>query len=176
MGKTEAADGFVSLGRVVGAHGTRGGIRVAPSSGDPSGSIRVPMLRLRRGDRDAGGESDFVVKAAHRAGGCAVFLLEGIGTADGAREWAGAEALVRRDDLPPAGDGEYYVVDLVGCEVVDESGGTIGVVTGVAPGPAHDWLEIRRRDGEALLPMVGRFVREVDIARRRIVAAPPEGW
>ncbi|MCL5967026.1 MAG: ribosome maturation factor RimM [Deltaproteobacteria bacterium] len=168
---------LIEVGRVAGTHGVAGRIRVAPFSGDPSGLIRVPRLRLRGGAGEKGAGTDFAVKAAQRGGsGCAVFLLEGIASAEAARGWTGAAVFVRREDLPPTEKDEYYFVDLVGCEVVDAGGGTIGVVIGVTPGPAHDWLEIRRPDGEALLPMVERFVREVDVARRRIVAVPPPGW
>ncbi|MGE5188942.1 MAG: ribosome maturation factor RimM, partial [Gemmatimonadota bacterium] len=90
--------------------------------------------------------------------------------------WTGAVASVRRADLPPAGDDEYYCVDLVGCEVLDLSGARLGIVSRVEPGPAHDWLAVRRGRSEALLPLVGAFIRSVDVAGRRIVASPPEGW
>lgn len=120
---------------------------------------------------------DFEVRAAQRSGGCAVFALRGIDTLDAAKALVGARVSVRREDLPPPGEDEYFVVDLVGCSVFGKDGGTIGRVESVVSGPAHDWLSIRRPDGqEALLPVVSDFVGEVDVADRRIVVTPPEGW
>ena len=81
----------------------------------------------------------------------------------------GAELAVRRDELPPPAEGEYYAVDLVGLEVADEAGSLLGRVRDVLPGIANDVLEL---DSGTLLPMVADCVREVDLERGRIVIAP----
>ncbi len=137
-----------------------------------------PSFRGGHDDAAGGGaEMEFTVTSAQPLGGCAVFSLEGIGSTEDARAWTGAVASVRRADLPPTDEDEYYCVDLVGCEAFDGSGARVGTVSGVVPGPAHDWLSIRRgRGDESLLPLVGAFVVSVDVAARRIVVSPPEGW
>jgi 16S rRNA processing protein RimM len=75
---------------------------------------------------------------------------------------------VERDQLPPTGDDEYYAFELVGLEVVEESGRALGAVTAVTPGVANDVLEL---DSGALLPMVEDCVQQVDLDGRRIVVA-----
>jgi 16S rRNA processing protein RimM len=122
--------------------------------------------------------SEYPVQAARRSGGCAVFALKGIDTADAAKELIGARVFVPRADLPPPEEGEFFVGDLIGCAVEGIDGARIGTVGDVIDGPAHDWLDIRRdgKGGEALLPLVSQFVREVDTGARRIVVTPPEGW
>ncbi|MGE5753398.1 MAG: ribosome maturation factor RimM [Deltaproteobacteria bacterium] len=171
-------DPLLEVGQVVAVHGAAGRIRVKPVSGDPSGLLGAHTLRMR-GKPDRGGSegSDFEVVAAQRSGGCAVFALKGVDTVDAASGWIGCRVFVRRGELPPPGKDEYFVADLIGCAVVASDGLLIGHVAGVVNGPAHDWLEIRcSGGGEALLPVVSEFVREVDVAGRRIVASPPEGW
>lgn len=170
------AAGFVAVGRVAGPHGVKGKVKVAAFSGDPRGLLSARTVRLSRPGTGATGEKEFEVTSAQPLGGCAVFSLKGIASPEDAGAWTGAVASVRRSDLPAPGDDEYYCVDLVGCEVFDASGGRLGVVSGVEPGPAHDWLSIRRGRGESLLPFVGAFVVSVDVAGRRIVVSPPEGW
>ncbi len=81
----------------------------------------------------------------------------------------GAELSVRRDDLPPPEEGEFYAVDLVGLEVEEEGGAALGRVAEVAPGVANDVLTL---ESGLLLPMVSECVREVDLERGRIVIAP----
>jgi 16S rRNA processing protein RimM len=81
----------------------------------------------------------------------------------------GAELVIRRDELPPAGPDEYYAIDLVGLEVEEEGGRALGRVARVAPGVANDVLEL---EAGILLPMVGDCVREVDLERGRILIAP----
>ncbi len=170
-------DRRVEVGRVAGSHGVGGKIRVKPFSRDPSGLVAVRSVRLSaEGRGGAKRVGDFEVKTAQPVGGFAVFSLEGIDTPEEAGTWAGAVVSVLREELPALEEGEFYVMDLVGCEVVDAAGDRVGEVIGVEEGPAHDWLAIQREGGESLLPMVSEFIREVDVAGRRIVVAPPEGW
>jgi 16S rRNA processing protein RimM len=169
---------FLEVGQVVAVQGVAGRIKVKAISGDPSGLLAAHSLRLcGKPDRGGPGGRDFEVNAAQRSGGCAVFALKGIETPEAAGELVGARVFVRREELPPPGEDEYFVADLVGCAVIAADGVPIGRVTSVVSGTAHDWLEIRRSGGEeALLPVVSEFVREVDVAGRRIVVTPPEGW
>jgi 16S rRNA processing protein RimM len=168
----------MEVGKVVAVHGVAGGIKVKAISGDPSGLLAARSLRLCGGpDRGGSGGREIEVNAAQRSGGCAVFSLKGIETPEAARELVGARVFVRREELQPPGEDEYFVADLVGCAVIAADGIPIGRLAGVVNGPAHDWLEIHRTGGgEALLPVVSEFVREVDVAGRRIVVTPPEGW
>ena len=80
----------------------------------------------------------------------------------------GAELAVRRDELPPPAEGEYYAFQLVGLEVEEEGGRTLGRVTEVAPGVANDVLEV---EGRLLLPLVGECVRDIDLEAGRITVA-----
>lgn len=154
-----------------------GNIRVRVFSGDPAGLLDVRTVRL---SAEAPGGArrvrDFPVGTAKPLGGFAVFSLEGIDTAEAAREWFGSMVSVLREELPPPAEDEYYWVDLIGCEVTDADGSRVGEITGLTEGPAHDWIAVRREDGELLLPMVSEFIREVDIAGRRVVVALPKGW
>ena len=75
---------------------------------------------------------------------------------------------VERDQLPPTGPDEYYAFELVGLEVVEENGRTLGTVKAVTPGVANDVLEL---DSDVLLPMVEDCVQHVDLEQRRIVVA-----
>ena len=170
-------DPLVEVGRVAGSHGVTGKVRVKPYSGDPSGLLGVRAVRLSaEGPGREKRTRDFEVKAAEPQGGFAVFSLGGIDSREEAKVWSGASVSVSRAELPSPAEGEYYWVDLIGCEAVDAEGKRVGEIAGVEGGAAHDWLVIRREDGESLLPMVSAFVREVDVPGRRIVVTPPEGW
>lgn len=170
-------DSLVEVGRVARSHGVEGKIRVRTYSGDPSALLHVRTVRFsKEGSVGAKRVCDFEVRAARPQGGFAVFSLGGIDSRESAREWSGASVSVFREELPPPAEGEYYWVDLVGCDAVDAAGKRVGEIAAVEGGAAHDWLVIRREDGESLLPMVSAFIREVDVPGRRIVVAPPEGW
>jgi 16S rRNA processing protein RimM len=72
-------------------------------------------------------------------------------------------------------EDEYHVQQLIGCDVVLQSGLKIGELTDVLNLPGQDLLAIKGERGEILIPFIAEFVPEVDIENRRIVVLPPEG-
>jgi 16S rRNA processing protein RimM len=78
----------------------------------------------------------------------------------------GAALEVPRSALAPPGDDEFYVFQLVGLEVVEETGRPLGRVADVAPGIANDVLEL---DSGLALPMVEECIRTVELDAGRIV-------
>ncbi len=80
-----------------------------------------------------------------------------------------------KEDQSSANADEYHVQQLIGCDVVDEAGSTLGVLTDVLNLPGQDVLAIQSKFGEVLLPFIAEFVPEVDIENRRIVVCPPSG-
>jgi 16S rRNA processing protein RimM len=85
---------------------------------------------------------------------------------------------VRRSDFPTLAADEFYWVDLIGLEVVNESGVALGVVADLLDNGAHSVLRIEYPTqskegqpvtGERLIPFVGVYVKTVDQAAKRIV-------
>ncbi len=109
----------------------------------------------------AGGEQARVV-ASKRSGGRIVIRLD-------RPVERGAELAVPMSALPPPDPDAYYVFQLVGLEVEEEGGRSLGRVHGVEPGVANDVLEL---DSGLLLPMHEECIREVDLEAGRILVAP----
>lgn len=184
----------VVVGRVEGAYGVRGMVRIEPFN-DPRDSV---LLKARRwyltgpasrqkgpsgkdgpGASGAAGlqASPFRFPAVVEVSRCRVHAAGLVATVSGidVKELAdalrGCEVAVSRADFPPAESGEYYWVDLVGCAVVTPDGVPLGVVEAVDDHGAHPLLRLRAEDGrERLIPFVDAHVPEVDVVGRRIVA------
>ena len=75
---------------------------------------------------------------------------------------------VERAELPATADDEYYAFELVGLQVVEETGRALGTVEAVTPGVANDVLGL---DSGVLLPMVEDCIRLIDVAAGRIEVA-----
>jgi 16S rRNA processing protein RimM len=143
----------VTVGRVGKPHGLDGSFVVEDASEEPERF--EPGAKLL-----AAGEPAEVVERK-RAGGRLVVRLD-------RPVERGAALEVRRDELPAPDAGSYYAFQLVGLEVEEEGGRTLGTVTEGAPGVANDVLEL---DTGLALPMVEACVRKVDLERRRILVA-----
>ncbi len=156
---------WVTLGRVSGVFGVKGWLKVQ-SYTDPRDNIvgfDVWTLRLNGVDRA------FEVEDGHGQGGGVVAKLRGIDDRDVARDWAGAEILIPRAQLPPTEAGEFYWADLEGLEVRTTAGTTLGKVAYLFATGSNDVLVL---DGspERLIPFVlGSVVKQVDLAAELIV-------
>ena len=83
---------------------------------------------------------------------------------------------VPREALPAPEEGELYVSDLIGMDVVHADGRMLGKVTGAHNFGAGDLIEIKQETGEAfLLPFTDEDFPGIDVETRRLTADPVEG-
>ncbi len=97
-----------------------------------------------------------------------ILYFEEIPDRDAADHLRDAEVWVRKEQLPGLAEGEYYVADLVGCEVLDEDGTVLGRVREVTRPSQHEVLVIEAENGETLIPFVEAWINDVDLEQRRI--------
>jgi 16S rRNA processing protein RimM len=77
--------------------------------------------------------------------------------------------------LPPLEDGQYYVSDLIGFEVKDESNMVIGFLKEVLSTGSNDVFVIKSITGEEiLLPALKVNVKEISLQNREIRVKLPE--
>ena len=105
-----------------------------------------------------------------------IFKFKGVDTISDAERLAGADVVIPLEDRPAAEPGEYYRADLLGCEVFDEQGRSLGVVADWQETGATPLVEVRTADGkELLIPFAKSIFTRIDPDQRRIEVALPEG-
>lgn len=164
---------MVALGKVVGAHGVRGELRVVAYSGSLEaleGQDRV-LLRFPGGALQP---HELLGIKPHKSG--FLVTLEGITGRDEARALAGSELAVPEAELPPLEEDEFYWYQLVGLEVETTEGRRLGRVEEIMATGAADVLVVRPDGrGELLIPATPEIVKRVSLAEGRMVIEPPEG-
>jgi 16S rRNA processing protein RimM len=146
---------FVTVGKVGRPHGLTGAFVVERPSDEAARFAKGAVLHVD-------GKPAQVTESKRGGGGRVVIRLD-------RKVERGAFLQVPKADLPPTEGDDYYVFQLIGLEVVEEGGRTLGRVKDVASYPANDVLEL---DDGVGLPMVGECVREIDLEGGRIVVAP----
>ncbi len=160
----------VVLGRVVGAHGQRGELRVRVLGDGPEQLLRLPRARLGSTTEDSEARSYAVIGARPGRPGEVRMGLEGVEGRDEAKALRGLFVMVDPVDLERLPPGEYYWYEFIGCRVEGDDGRVIGTVREILQTGAHDVLVVESESGESLLlPAAKALLREVDIERRRIV-------
>ena len=155
--------GLVVMGRIVGAFGVQGWLKVNPFTDSPDGLARFDRWVLRT----AAGWQEMSVEdfALHSKG--PVAKLAGCDDRDGAERLRGAEVAVSRESLGEAGQGELYRVDLVGLEVVDGSGTVLGRVEGFFD-TGETGVMVVSGARERMIPFIADYVKAVDREAGRI--------
>ena len=168
----------IEVGRVVGAWGIKGGIKVKPFAADPQALfsskrwfVQPPESSyVRPGPRPALPSLLRVISAKEHGDGVVATAQE-VADRSAAEALKGARVFVSRASFPTPDDDEFYWVDLIGLDAIDRQGGVLGSVVGLIETGPHCVLRIQPVAAEAaemLIPFVAAYVDEVDLAARRI--------
>ena len=155
---TELATGYVR-----GVHGVRGYLTISSYSGefDHLRSLKtVVLVKDRR--REEMRIEDIRVTAKG-----ALLKVENVDDPETGRKYTGWELWVRRKIAAPLVKGEYYVADLVGCNMILEEK-CIGTVLHVCDG-TDSLLEVLLEDDRTVyVPFRNEFIGKVDLKARSI--------
>jgi 16S rRNA processing protein RimM len=159
---------LLAVGRITRAHGIRGEVAVLNLTEVEARFSVGSVLRLEDGRR-------LTVDAARGHGHRLLVKFQEVADRSVAEELRGEVLLVPAAEAPPTTEGSYWVHQVVGLEVVTESGRRLGRVREVLHNPANDLWVTEGPDGEVLVPALGHVVVEVDLQARRAVVREIEG-
>ena len=159
---------LIQVGRVAGAFGVRGEVRITSFTAEPSALLDYKTL-LRED-----GSPGLTLSAGRVAKGSVVARAAEVATREQAEALRGLKLFIPRADLPPPDEDEFYVTDLIGLAVVTADGARLGTVKAVQDFGAGDLLEVQPEGGASwYLPFTREAVPEVRIADGEVVAVPP---
>ena len=161
----------VVLGRIAGAHGLKGEVRVRAYTARPEDIASYGPVTTR-----PGGETlELSVVRLVKDG--VIVRIEGVSDRAAAEALKGQELEIERAVLPETEADEFYQADLIGLEVETKDGVKLGRVTAVENYGGGDILEIAPLSGgpTVLMSFTQETVPVVDLAKGRLIADPPVG-
>jgi 16S rRNA processing protein RimM len=162
-------DRLILVGRVAGAFGVKGEIRVTSYTDEPAALARYRDLKR------ADGTPALTLTGGRAHKGALIARAEEVATREDAEALRGLELFVPRDALPPPDDDEFYFADLIGLRAVTVDGAELGRIKSVQNFGAGDLLEIAPETGPTWwLPFTMEAVPEVKIAEGVVVAVRPQ--
>lgn len=167
-------DDAVEVGRIIGAWGVKGGVKVKPFAADPQALFSSRRWFLSPSASKPGHRVPPVLKVtrAREQGDTVVATVQDIHDRDAAQALSGAGVYVSRASFPTPDDGEFYWVDLIGLAVCGRDELELGKVVGLLETGPHCVLRIQPAAAEAdeiLIPFVDAYVDRVDMAARTII-------
>lgn len=161
---------LILVGRVAGAFGVKGEVRITTFTADPLGLTDYgPLFR-----KD--GSPGLTIKTARATKAGIIARTAEIATPEEADRLRGLELFVPREALPePDDEDEFYLTDLVGLTAVDPAGTLLGKVVSVENYGAGDLIEVKPAGGGQtwLIEFTRENAPTVSIKDGRIVLVRP---
>lgn len=160
------------IGVITEPHGVRGEVKVFPTTDAPDRVKKIKEIIYMDGAER---------KILHTEGvkhqkNLLIIKFQELSTRDDAEKYRKTELFVTRENAVPLSEDEYYVSDLIGLNVIDESEEKIGVLKDVIQTGANDVYQILMEDGrELLLPAIKQCVLNINIEENYVQVHVMEG-
>ena len=152
-------------------HGLDGYLRLYPLSGEIEHLMKLEEAVIRLRD---GSEKKVIAESIRMVSGDALIRFRGYDTPEKARVLAGGVLLIERSQAPELDEGEFYVADFYGLDVISD-GVKAGTIEDTSEGAQAIMLHIRCNDGRIrLVPYLSVFLSHPDFDKGTIELLMPE--
>ncbi|MDA8414893.1 MAG: ribosome maturation factor RimM [Desulfobacteraceae bacterium] len=163
---------LIPVGKIIGPHGIKGHLKLHSYSGNADSLIAARSVTLKS---PAGSLQTYTIASFKTNSGKFIVGLQGLDDINQVEPLVGHEVCLRRDQLPGLEEGEYYWSDLIGLQVVTDSGTLLGSVTDIFETGSSDIYVVQGGEREYLIPAIADVIKTVDMAGGRIVITPLDG-
>lgn len=165
---------YYTVGKLVNTQGLRGEVRVISTTDFPDKRFCVGNeLLLFHPSLPKPLPVTIASRRMHK--GFEILAFAGLPTINDVEKYKGGELKIAEDDLIENAEGEFYIHQLIGCEVVSDEGEALGKITEVLQPGANDVWVVKGKRGEILLPFIDDCIKHVDVKNKRVVCHLMEG-
>lgn len=161
-------EGFLEVGQIVNTHGLRGEVRVTPWMDAPEDFCDLEAVYTPAG-------AELTIKTARLHKGSILATFDGVNSIEAAEGLKNTVLSVPREALGELPDGVYFVADLLGLTVRDETCEYGKISDVLQNGGADIYVVARPGQKDLLVPVHPEIVKSVDIAGGTVTVTLPEG-
>jgi 16S rRNA processing protein RimM len=163
---------LVTIGKVIKTFGVKGEMKIEPLTDFPERFRNLHRVYLVS---PAGKEVVCEVRSARNAGGAIYLLFTGYNTPEKAKVLNGWLLKIPESETVPLPDGSYYWFELIGMEVVSESGEKLGAIVDIFQTGSNDVYVLKKGRKEIYIPATKEVIRQIDKKARRMTIRVLEG-
>ena len=161
---------YIECAKIINTHGCHGGLKLESWCNSPEELAELTTLFLKKGEE----YRPYAVVKASVFKQFVVSVWKGVDSMDEALALKGQTVFARRSDFALE-EGEYFLADLVGLDVIDANSGKVyGKVRELINRGASDIYVVATPNGERMVPAVDEFIDRVEI-ERGVFVTPIEG-
>ena len=157
---------LITIGKAVKPRGVKGEMKIEPMTDFPERFTKLSRVTLVS---PKGAEIACSVMSVRYAGGFPFILFAGYDSPEKAKALNGWFVKVPEEETVPLPEGAYYWFELIGMEVVSESGEPLGVIVDIFETGSNDVYVIKRGKEEVYIPATREIIRQVDREAKRMI-------
>ncbi len=164
---TKSLTGKVAVGKVSGAWGLRGHLKIFPLTDNPNRFSKNSRLEID--------DLVVIVQSVQQSKKHLIIKFDCVNNRTESEDLHGSLVTVPEEQIGPPPEGSYYHYQIVGMEVFIEDGTSLGQVTEILSTGSNDVYLVRdHRRNETLVPALEDILIKVDVARKKMVVRLPE--
>lgn len=155
----------LQVGVITTTHGIRGEVKVFPTTDDPKRFKKLKKVILEENS----GEIILEIESVKFFKNLVILKFKNIDSINDVEKYKGKKMFIDRKDAVKLNRNEYFIADLIGCQVVDEEDNTIGILKDVLETGANDVYIVTDGEGrELLFPAIKECILNVDVVKQVI--------
>lgn len=162
---------YLSVGQIVNVHGFKGEVKVYPLSNDIERFKQLKQVYVEKGEE----LNSYEVQSIKYLKNTVVLKLKGVDTEEQANSLRNCYVKVERQKAVKLPKDNFFICDLIECEVHDINGVLLGTIIDVMQTGSNDVFVVKKGNKEILIPALKSIVKEVNIEDRKIKVELPEG-
>ena len=152
-------DKYIECAKIINTHGCHGGLKLESWCNTPEDLADLKVVFIKDGDNFR----RLKVKSSSVFKQFVLIELEGITTMDDAMLLKNTVLYANRADFDLE-DGEFFIVDLIGLDVIDaDTNKKYGVLKEIINRGASDIYVVTTEKGEVMIPAVDEFIIETSV-------------
>ena len=161
---------YFEIGQVTNTHGLRGEVKVRAFTESKKRFEKLSSILI-----DFKGElKKYDIEKVRYQNEIILLKLKGVDDIDEAQKLKGYYIKIPRNDAKETEENEFFIADLIGCEVYEND--FIGIIDDVFTAGASDVYVIKRKGKkDLLLPAIESNIKKIDVENRRIDVEIPRG-
>ncbi len=166
-------DLFLTIGKIVNAHGVEGAVKVYSYAGSLSAFVPGNMILVKNTVNSS--EKFYRIKRSALHSRFVLLTLEGIDSRNLADDLKGCELLIKRTELPELEENTYFWEDIIGLSVYTADDVFLGRIESIIETGSNDVYVVKDGKNEVLVPAMESVVLKIDLDQKTMKVNLPEG-
>lgn len=158
---------MLCVGEIVNTHGVRGELKIIPLVDDANDLLDYTYYFID--------DKKYDVESVRFHKNFALVKLNGIDDINLAERFKGKFLELSREELKPLPEGRYYICDLMGLKVIDETLGELGTINEVFNTGSNDVYVVNYMNKPLCIPDIEGVVKDVDLDNSIMTVILPKG-